>query len=400
VVPVPCSDKETILRPGVVGLSAQDESLPQVADNTPHGILGHAWSVPKQRLDVGQPPFGRDNHYSPCVYLRGFAGRGKRISVYRTLVSLPEVPLWKESSTKGVGYRSHLYTRIAAGCETDEIESWLKREFEDPAAEPLEKATSGGQLTSKDWTYLVRFLAAQIVRTPAYFVENLPRWRADLPGLLNSTLQEAVQRLDAARKLGKTVTPPEGRYSDYLPIRVTKKIVPGQDTGQLRASIVVGRGVWLFNMRRLLAGSAKVLHDHKWSILAPHEGLSWLTSDDPVIRLNYYDDGKYDFKGGCGKSGTEILLPISPRHLIYTQVGHRPPPRGEVLSRDKTETIRRFIAEHAYRMIFAASRDDSVSTLRPRIVDAQQFRCEQQQWQQWHAEQTAAERNLLGSRQS
>lgn len=163
---------------------------------------------------------------------------------------------------------------------------------------------------------------------------------------------------------------------------------------------MVGRGVWLFNMRHLLAGSARVLHDHKWSILAPHERLSWLTSDDPVIRLNYYGVGKYDFKGGCGNPGTEILLPIGPRHLIYTKVGHRPPPRGEVLSHDKTEAIRRFIAEHAYRMIFAASRDESVSTLRPRIVNAELFRYEQQQWLQWHAEQNAAERNQLGSRQS
>lgn len=182
----------------------------------PSGILRHASRVPERRLDLGQPPFGRDNHYTPCVYLRGFTGPGKRIFAYRTLVSRPEVPLWKESSTRGVGYLSHLYTRIAAGCETDEIESWLKREFEDPAAEPLEKATSGGRLTSKDWTCLVRFLAAQMVRTPAYFVENLPRWRADLPDLLNSTLQESVQRLETARKLGKTVAPPEGRYSDYL----------------------------------------------------------------------------------------------------------------------------------------------------------------------------------------
>lgn len=347
---------------------------------------------------MGELPFCRDNHYTPRVYLKGFSGPAKRIFAYRTLVSRPEVSLWKETSTKGIGYLSHLYTRIAAGRETDEIETWLNREFEDPAAESLEKATSGGRLTTKDWTCLVRFLAAQMVRTPAYFIDNLPRWLADVPDLLNSTLQESVQQLEAAKKSGQTLTPSEGRHSEYLPIRITTQIEPGQTTGQLRASIVVGRCVWLSNMRNLLAEPGKVLkvlHSHKWSILAPHEGLSWFTSDDPVIRLNYYGEGKYDFKGGCGQSGAEILLPIGPRHLLYTRVGDRPPQRGESLSRDKTEMIRRFIAEHAYRMILAASPDESVSRLRPRIVNDEFFRKEQRQWGKWHAEQTAAERELM-----
>jgi hypothetical protein len=41
------------------------------------------------------------------------------------------------------------------------------------------------------------------------------------------------------------------------------------------------------------------------------------------IPLNYYARGRYDFKGGWGNKGTEILLPLSPHHLLYTRVGHR-----------------------------------------------------------------------------
>jgi hypothetical protein len=71
-----------------------------------------------------------------------------------------------------VAYYSHLYTRIAAGEESDEVEKWLDREFEGPAEESLHKATSEARLTPDDWRRLVCFLAAQDVRTPARFAEH------------------------------------------------------------------------------------------------------------------------------------------------------------------------------------------------------------------------------------
>jgi hypothetical protein len=350
---------------------------------------------------VSEDQFHRDNHYVTRAYLRHFASSKGRVFTYRTLVPCREIPLWKERSVKGVGHLSHLYTRIAAGRETDEIERWLDRDFEAPAADPLQKATSGRRLTPDDWRNLIRFLAAQIVRTPAYLIENLPRWNADSPRLLNSTLQKSVQRLEAAKSAGKAVTLPDAPNSEYLPIRVSAEpdVRPGQQSAQLKATIVVGRGLWLFNMRHLLspAGATRRLLDHRWSILAPYEGLTWITSDDPVIRLNYYEPGKYDFKGGIGKLGTEILLPLSPHHLLYTRVGCSAPPRGTTLPRAQTEMIRRFIAEHAFRMIFATSPEEDVARLRSRIVSDELFRYERQKWQDWHAEQTAAERKLMGS---
>jgi hypothetical protein len=304
--------------------------------------------------------------------------------------------LWKPSSTRGVGYLTHLYTRIAAGQETDEIETWLKRDFEDPAAEPLRKAISDERLTAKDWICLVRFLAAQIVRTPAFLAKNLPRWQADAQPLLNSVLRESVQRLEAAKKSGHPVEPPRGGYSEYLPIRVATQIEPGNEVASLRAGVVVGRGYWFFAMHSLLAGSAaKALHEHHWSVLAPYGGLSWFTSDDPVILLNHHAAGKYDFNGGWGSHGSEILLPLSPGHLLYTRIGYRPPQRGAVLPRDQTELIRRSIAEHAYRMIFAAFPEDSVSGWRPRTVNHELFHQEQGQWRTWHVDQTAAEEDLM-----
>jgi hypothetical protein len=243
---------------------------------------------------------------------------------------------------------------------------------------------------------LVRFLAAQDVRTPARLVENLQRWYKTLPGLLQNTLDESVRKLESMKSRGEKLPSAESSLTEYFPLRIKTEINPGQEFGTLKAETVVGRGLWLFSIKRLLTKTAEVLHQHRWTILSPPKGMKWFTSDDPVIRLNYHDARKYDFDGGWGSKGTEIFMPLSPSHLLYTQVGARPPRRGTQFSLDQAGLIRRLIAEHAHRIIFAAEPDGQVPRLRPRKVSADLVNDEKTQWSKWHEEQTTAERNLMG----
>jgi hypothetical protein len=166
--------------------------------------------------------------------------------------------------------------------------------------------------------------------------------------------------------------------------------------GAVQAHVISGRGLWLFSLKHVLTHTVKALLENKWSILRPPDGLTWFTSDDPVVRLNYYNDGRYDFKGGWGNPGTEVLVPISPRHLLYSKVGHRPPSRREKPTREQALKLRSFIAEHAHRMIIAGEPDDAVPDLCPRIVSADLVRSEDEQWKKWHQDQSAAERALMG----
>lgn len=340
--------------------------------------------------------FRRDNHFVPHAYLKRWAASDKRIWSYRILVSHPDVEPWKRRSIRGVAYHAHLYTRLAAGRETDEIERWLDSEFEAPAEEALRKATSDERLTPDDWERLIRFVASQDVRTPARLLEHLARQSATLQGLLDGTLKHSVEKLQAAHDAGETISVIPSADSEYLPFRVTTEIAPDADFGLLKGEIINGRALWLFNIRHLLTKTLKVLHQHRWTILSPPLGMKWFTSDDPVIRLNFERAGKYDFKGGWGSIGSEILLPLSPHHLLYTHIGKRPPRRGERMSSDQAFWVRRCIAEHAHRMIFAAEPEADVSSLRPRVVSAEILRHENEQWQKWHEEQTAAERELMG----
>ena len=346
---------------------------------------------------VNQMAFQTDNHYVPRLYLNRFEASLGRVSTYRILVAHPRVPVWRETPIKGIAKHAHLYTRIASGIETDEIEKWLNAEFETPVEEALKKATGDKRLSPTDWYNLVRFLAVQEVRTPARFSESLQRRNGIVQAMLESTVHEAVRKLEAANQSGEAINVAKTAYSEYIPLRLTIEMEPGQEFGQVKGEIINGRGLWLFSIKHALTSTVKVLHNHKWSILISPEHLTWFTSDDPVVRLNYYGNGTYDFKGGWGNPGTEIFLPLDPHHLLYTKVGEHPPRRGSVVPRDRAEMIRRFIAEHAHRFIFAVSADAEVPRLRPRIVNAAFLRDERQQWDRWHEDQTIAERKLTDS---
>ncbi|HWP98325.1 MAG TPA: DUF4238 domain-containing protein, partial [Syntrophomonadaceae bacterium] len=164
------------------------------------------------------------------------------------------------------------------------------------------------------------------------------------------------------------------------------------DKSLLQVETLVGRGMWLYEIKRILTNTAKILLTHKWSIFHP-TGLEWITSDDPVICLNYYGNDSYDFDGGWGKTGSEVLFPLSPNHMLYTQVGKKAPPRID-LSPEMSTKLQRIVAEHGYRWIFSNKKIVDIESLRVRKVDEFAYNSEKDTWPRWGIEQKEAELNL------
>jgi hypothetical protein len=337
----------------------------------------------------------RDNHYVSRGYLKRWTSDGSKLWAYRVLVSDERVPQWREVSTRGIAYHEHLYTKIAAWGESDEVERWLESEFETPAEQAIEKVISDRPLTSADWRLLARFFAAQDVRTPARLVESIERWAAFLPELIQTSLRESVAQLEAMPPAARAAFPKGFRPSNDLPFRVSVEKNEGEPGGLLRAETFSGRALWLWGMRHQLTHTLRELYRHHWTILAPPEGETWYTSDDPVLKVNFNSLTDYTFGGGWGRVGTDLLLPLGPRHLLFTQIGKRVPPRGTRMETEKAMVVRKLIAEHAHRYIFASAPDSFVATMRPRTVDAAELKRENKEWQRWHAEQTAAELSLM-----
>ena len=90
------------------------------------------------------------------------------------------------------------------------------------------------------------------------------------------------------------------------------------------------------------------------------------------------------------------MFPISPKHLLYTVVGNkRPPRRGVKFSEEDTLEVQRIFAAHAYRFIYSHDCDSNISNLRPRIVDLDTYNQHNQFWTKWHYTNQAIELDLL-----
>lgn len=170
--------------------------------------------------------------------------------------------------------------------------------------------------------------------------------------------------------------------NNLLPLKLTP-VVEHSETF-IKIESYVGRSTWLYSLKHILTNTIRVLHKHKWTIVRPYKGMKWFTSDNPVIRLNFTNHDKYDLKGGWDVKQGNILLPLSPEHLLFTQIGCKPPVKGSRFDKNLTVFIRKIIAENAYRMIFSSEPDPEIKKLSPRKVDAKLFKQEKDTWNEWH----------------
>ena len=169
-------------------------------------------------------PFRRHNHFVSRCYLEPWETETGKTWTFRLLVPHEKSRIWKPYSAKSVAWHSNLYTQIIAGSESDEIERWFDREFESPAKESLRKATTNKRLTPEDWKRLIRFVAAQDVRTPAWLVNQMKRLDETLPQMMKDTMEKSIDRLEKAVKTGTPVQPlPQLHASEQqgFPIRTT-----------------------------------------------------------------------------------------------------------------------------------------------------------------------------------
>ena len=343
-----------------------------------------------------EPGIARDSHYVPIAALRKWSQDGSHVFAYRILVSHPRVPVWKRRSIRGLAYHRDLYTVFAGGRELDDFEKWIGAEFEHQGLEAIERLTCSARLTPTDWRHIARFVAVQDVRTPLSFMESMQRWEQQVPELLDKSIRTSIERLEGARANNQvlSVAPERNEFSDIFEVTIEPPSDPSSDEAAIRAVVPLGRRLWIASMRHLLTGAAETLCGHRWSVVEPHGDAEWPLTDHPVLRLNYYEPGRYDFGGGWGKRGSEIMMPVSPRHLLYVQVGSTTPPRFE-FSRQHTQIVQRLLVERAHRWVFATTPEDWVLDVRPRIVDAATLEAEAKAWDEWHREQLQAETSSL-----
>jgi len=335
----------------------------------------------------------RDSHYVPAAMLRRWSDDDTHVFACRLLVSSSRVPLWSRRAIRGIAYRRDLYTVFKGGQELDELERWLGTEFEHPGLEAVDRLLDGARLTPQDWKRMARLVAAQDVRTPLSFLESMRRWDREIPELLNQTLEEAAVRLEARQEFeppGPGTRRDDSEFAGLFRISIEPPKAAESDQTHIRAEVPVGRGLWVASIRHTLRTLSEVLCDHRWSVAEPYGEEEWPLTDHPVLRLNYYTPGHYDFGGGWGNLGSEIIMPLSPTRLLYVKVGSKAPNRF-AFSEHETRLVQQLIVERAHRWVFGTRPLEWVGSMRPRIIDAERFKAEEAMWKNWHRDQLQSE---------
>lgn len=124
------------------------------------------------------------------------------------------------------------------------------------------------------------------------------------------------------------------------------------------------------------------------------DDISFPTSDDPVICMNYFNEHKYDFKGGWGKKNGNIIMPISPTLLLITQIGSDMSCTQLDYSKYWSRFFRKIIIEHAHRYVYAIKPQKGMLAIKPRLVNRALYEAEKNEMAGWHNEQMDAEAKL------
>lgn len=356
-------------------------------------VIGAAADGEQQPEAPGGSQIARANHFVPRALLRRWSTDGVLLPTYSLLVPDFRVPLWSDRPLKSLAMHRDLYTSATGGEDSDETERWFAHEIEAPGLEASERLIDGMRLSREDWHAVIRLYALQEMRTPQSFIEQMHRWDTSLPEIIQTMLAETAAELQRAHARGEsvvTVPPQPNPFSGIFRAAYEPGTQPGE-SGTISASAVAGRAMWIAGIRHILTSKPvdKLLRGH-WGVLIPAPQYEWPLTDHPALRLAYASPNEYSFSGGWGRRNVDLLMPLSPRHLLHSQVGKTV--RGfRQLSEENTRMLRRILVNRAFRTVFSTRPVDWIPRERPRKVNRAQFNGEQEALARWHEEQSRAE---------
>lgn len=325
-----------------------------------------------------------NNHYVPQFYLQNWSSDSVHIYEYSLLVPDSRIPYWKPSAIRYTAKWNDFYTRVVGDREADDFEKWFNTTFENPSKPVFQKILNGEQISREESTILSRYIAAQYLRTPARATKIITMLQEIMPGIL----KEVHAKLDSAYIPKNDSAPME--YSELLPLSVSIDRVKRTIT----TGTVIGKSMYLYALKHLLTTTLHVMDNYSWQVVHAADGISFPTSDDPVICLNYFSENEYDFGGGWGRQHTNIIMPISPEILVFTEVGSYSHANNLDYSTQWSRFFRKIIIEHAHRYVYAIAPQKGMLSIHPRLVDRTLYLQEQEKLANWHHDQLDAELEL------
>lgn len=312
----------------------------------------------------------KNNHYVPQIYLKQWEKKHK-IYTYEVLVPNKKCPIWKRESISRTSSLDYLYLYNINKEISEELEEFFSFEVENYYQTFIDKLNNHSSLNEKDLKYISKLVATQYLRTIGGYlrckkilINSFGDIIKDTIGEIDKEIQEGVVQ----HKMNKISSIDE----KLLPLKVN--IVEKDDKNVfLEVNGIIGKSTWIYGMKHLLNKTYKVLDDVSWCVYEAPEQFKWVTSDDPVIFLNYYNKHEYDFKGGWANKNTNIIFPLSPKKLLFAQIGVKQNVLYKKASIDFAILIQKFIIENAFFKVYSFKEDGMVPSIRKRIVNRKEY---------------------------
>lgn len=323
------------------------------------------------------------NHYVPQFYLKNWSQDRKKIWVYSLIVPHAKLPYWQQKSIEYIAVWNDFYTRHNGEKEVDDFEKWFNKEFETPVEPVINKLIDNNPITRQEEILLTHYVMAQDLRVPARVNFILDSAKESVKNFMDSFSLENVTKEDILNFKHRAI-------NDLLPINVHVD----REKQEMEMRTFVGKSVYLYSLKFLLTSTIKKVEHYRWHVVHAADGVSFPTSDNPVILLNYYGNNNYDFKGGWGVKHVNIIMPLSPECLLFTEVGATTE-SSKFYTREWSGFFRKIIIEHAYRYVFAYEKQKGMLSINPRRVSKERFLAEKETMNGWHEYNMKAERELL-----
>lgn len=338
------------------------------------------------------------NHYVPQLYLKMWSSNGITLYTYDTVAPNNGVKVWRSSPIKSSACWTDFYTRIIDGADNDDVETYLDERYEAPAKIVFEKISKNVLLSPEDTATLIDFLTIQMCRTPGWYLKISDMY----PKAFESASTEVFEHINDASKRGtleqeiqETLTSPQ--RAEVTGFNPPLKIEIDPNSGLIEIDTVVGRSIFLETIKQIEVGAAgKALRSHCWRIVEVPVTNPLPTSDNPVMLLSINQDGSYNFDGGVAQKNVDIIMPLTPRHFLFTEVGkNRTAIDSIVFDEAKITFIRNAIIDNATRYIYAIRPIDEIQNIRPRIIDPEYYHKLNESRINWHRYQTELESKFL-----
>jgi hypothetical protein len=305
----------------------------------------------------------------PKTYLKQWANNNK-IYEYNLLVPHEKYPKWKSVSISRTSSLDSLYLYYNEGEITDEMEDFFSSEFEMQYSSFIDKINSYSILDENDKEYISKLVASQYLRTLKGFYRIQKIVIDTFPDIVENLILSMEQEFKTTGTL-RVDNKSKPEYDNFIPLKVDIQKLSEEKSG-LNIQTIAGKSLWLFGIKHFLTSTYKTLNKISWCIYDAPNNFEWVTSDDPVIFLNYFNKNNYNFDGAWGVNNTDIIFPLSPTKLLYANIGQSTTSYKKATF-SFAEEIQKYIVENAYNKVYSREAIRKTTKIRKRHVNKEDF---------------------------